>query len=199
MSTELLKTTEGPGLPLVARLYVQGRYQRASVDPNHSGQALTFLSAAGEWRQKAELRQAMIDQLTAELDSLRATPTPPVEPAAWANMAKDGQVYSISLNERDQYHDTPIYLHPPVEPVKEADVSDAEIAELRARLQEVGAMARENRSRAIVALEAELLTCRNAALEEAAKEVERIGPKGSVALLTKGFADAIRALRGGTP
>lgn len=63
------------------------------------------------------------DHIEELIANRRATPTPPVEPAAWANMAKDGQVYSISLNERDQYHDTPIYLHPPVEPVKEADVS----------------------------------------------------------------------------
>lgn len=178
MSAEQLKTTEGPGLPLVARLYMQGRYRRASVDPNHAGQALTFLSAAGEWRQKAELRQAMIDQLTAEIDSLRATPTPP-------------------------------------EPVKEADVSDAEL--MRAiinacdslnitRLHELGGQTRTiceeagllEIGRAVLALRGHVSAIRDEALEEAAKEVERIGPKGSVALLTKGFADAIRALRGRT-
>lgn len=63
---------EGPGLPLLARLYTQGRYTRASVDRNHPGQPLTSLSNAAEWRQKAILRWQMIEDLTRERDALRA-------------------------------------------------------------------------------------------------------------------------------
>ena len=61
---------EGPGLPIYARLYRQGRYTRASVDRNHHGIPLTRLDAAAEWRQKAMLRKQMIDDLIAERDAL---------------------------------------------------------------------------------------------------------------------------------
>lgn len=61
---------EGPGLPLVARLYQSGRYRRATVDTAHHGVPLTYLAEAGEWRQKALLRKQMIEDLTAERDSL---------------------------------------------------------------------------------------------------------------------------------
>lgn len=61
---------EGPGLPLVARLYKSGRYRRATVDTTHHGVPLTYLAEAGEWRQKALLRKQMIEDLTAERDAL---------------------------------------------------------------------------------------------------------------------------------
>lgn len=63
---------EGPALPLLARLYTQGRYTRASVDKDHHGQPLTSLSNAAEWRQKAILRWQLIEDLTRERDALRA-------------------------------------------------------------------------------------------------------------------------------
>lgn len=63
---------EGPALPLLARLYVQGRYTRASVNIDHHGQPLTSLSNAAEWRQKAILRWQLIEELTRERDALRA-------------------------------------------------------------------------------------------------------------------------------
>lgn len=63
---------EGPALPLLARLYTQGRYTRASVDINHRGQPLTSLSSAAEWRQKALLRWQLIQELVQERDALRA-------------------------------------------------------------------------------------------------------------------------------
>lgn len=61
---------EGPALPLLARLYSQGRYTRASVDINHQGQPLTSLSNAAEWRQKALLRWQLIQELVSERDAL---------------------------------------------------------------------------------------------------------------------------------
>ncbi len=69
---DLIENLEGPGLPLLARLYTSGRYTRASVDRNHHGQPLTSLAAAAEWRQKAILRWQMIEDLTRELEALRA-------------------------------------------------------------------------------------------------------------------------------
>lgn len=74
MNTRASRPTEtsgGPELPVIARLYQVGRYTRASVDRNHPGQPLTHLAAAGAWRQKAELRQIMIDELVAERDELQ--------------------------------------------------------------------------------------------------------------------------------
>lgn len=65
---------DGPDLHAVARRYVQGRYQRASV-LSGPGEPLVPLSVAAEWRQIACLRWAMIEQLTTERDALRATQT----------------------------------------------------------------------------------------------------------------------------
>ena len=66
-----IEKPEGPGLPLLARLYTQGRYTRASVDTSRAGQPLTSLSNAAEWRQKALLRQEMINHLIVERDALQ--------------------------------------------------------------------------------------------------------------------------------
>lgn len=67
----MMETTEGPGLPLLARLFTSGRYRRATVDTTHYGEPLTSLSAAQEWRQKALLRAAMIEDLTRQRDELQ--------------------------------------------------------------------------------------------------------------------------------
>jgi hypothetical protein len=66
-----IEKPEGPGLPLLARLYTQGRYTRASVDTRRAGQPLTSLANAAEWRQKALLRQEMINHLIVERDALQ--------------------------------------------------------------------------------------------------------------------------------
>jgi hypothetical protein len=62
---------DGPELAPVARIYTQGRYRRASV-LGGPGEPLVRLSDAARWRQVAELRQAMIEQLTVERDAALA-------------------------------------------------------------------------------------------------------------------------------
>lgn len=108
---------------------------------------------------------------------------PPVEPVAWMYQHEEtGQVgfvdeqqieWGFWTNNPRLHAVSPLYAHPPVEPVKEADVS----------------------------------AIRDAALEEAAVLVERCpSPRkragGRVEVgngAREAFADAIRALRGGTP
>ncbi len=62
-----------PSMPTVARMYTREGIRRASVQPGagvplvqlHDAQAST-----GAWRQRAELRQAALDQVTRERDAL---------------------------------------------------------------------------------------------------------------------------------
>lgn len=62
-----------PSMPTVARLYTREGIRRASVQPG-AGTPLVQLSDAqastGAWRQRAELRQAALDQVTRERDAL---------------------------------------------------------------------------------------------------------------------------------
>lgn len=59
----------GPDLTPVARIYRQGRYRRASVLPG-PGEGLVKQSDAAQWRQIAELRWQMIEDLVRERDEL---------------------------------------------------------------------------------------------------------------------------------
>jgi hypothetical protein len=101
-------TSEGPGLPVRARLYSQGRYLRASVDRNHHGIPLTDLSAAAEWRQKAELRWTLIEELTAECERLRAALAAGSQAVpVWQDIATapDGELLVVGwLDPEDEEH-----------------------------------------------------------------------------------------------
>lgn len=60
---------EGPELRPVARIYMKGRYRRASVLPG-DGEGLVRQSDAEKWREIAMLRWQMIKDLTRERDGL---------------------------------------------------------------------------------------------------------------------------------
>lgn len=60
---------EGPELRPVARIYMKGRYRRASVLPG-DGEGLVRQSDAEKWRKIAMLRWHMIKDLTRERDGL---------------------------------------------------------------------------------------------------------------------------------
>lgn len=68
-----LPEPEVPSMPIVARMYERDGIRRASVQPG-PGTSLVQLSDAqanaGAWRQRAELRQAALDQVTRERDAL---------------------------------------------------------------------------------------------------------------------------------
>lgn len=60
---------EGPELRPVARIYMKGRYRRASVLPG-DGEGLVRQSDAEKWRKIAMLRWQMIEDLRRERDGL---------------------------------------------------------------------------------------------------------------------------------
>lgn len=77
--------SDTPLVPVVARLYEQSGYRRASIKPGPGTplvQLIDAQAAIGTWRQRAVLRQAAFEQAIRERDALLAAVRQAVEELA---------------------------------------------------------------------------------------------------------------------
>lgn len=96
--------SDTPLIPVVARVYIQSGYRRASTKPGPGTplvQLIDAQTAIGVWRQRAELRQAAFEQAIRERDTLLAVARQAVDELASVTPA---QSYPAAISAYAQLH-----------------------------------------------------------------------------------------------
>ena len=96
--------TDTPLVPVVARLYIQSGYRRASTKPGQGTplvQLIDAQAAIGTWQQRAALRQAAFEQAMSQRDALLVAVRQAVEELASVTPA---QAYPAAVSTYARLH-----------------------------------------------------------------------------------------------